>query len=303
MSNFDNIKPRMASSFDTYTIDLLNALDSLISCIDEDDYFNFTYIELILIIKFYKNEFYGYLKGEMEYFWLEDMQYLGPPVSTRKVMFGLTEAQLNDIKIMSEEKRKEKEKVWEDRLKYELNVLSKTNSAFDFELFKFDSELKNVKSARNLDMARSVLNNNIYNIEGWEIFISDLIFGKLSEYKLDKRLKANSLGFSKEFLSDINFSVYVQRKTMLDINYLINNWGVIIFDLRAALTDQTNSSKYRALYPPELAIISQFIQKPKNPSYSKLGDSNSKVRVYANVVSFCYLFEGFSSVLEHALNG
>lgn len=287
----DNLKDKIQENFITYQDEIFKNLSVFMKSIELENEFNFTYINLYLLLTQYEEKFYNHLKKVSHDYWFFD-NFINIPPNGILGSLGLKINELNDLERESSIKFTSMYKVWLDRMGEGYSSFLHLNN---FDLIKKDFDIKLIKGKRNREIA--LAHSGIFNTEGWVFFLNAIFQSELLDFKTE--ISGNEFYMFK-IVGDYNIKIEIKPNNILDVNELLKNYGVFYFGI--LLTINFLDNRKIKICPPELSsLLSESLFKKYRIEFKNASYEDAKVRVYANVKAYCQLIRILLPPLEKLL--
>ena len=282
------LKSEIQKNFSVYIQRIQSDLSTFIDSIDIDDEFNFTYLDLFLLLKIPREKFYKFISNESHYFWYSE-EICKKPTKGALSNLGLSENELTELKNKSETEFVSNFERWLLNINEEYHCFL---DKFDFNLMSGDFEMKDIKGKGNKAIVLAY-ENKIFNVSGWKNFVINAFIDELIGFKVAYNRK-NVFFFKKH--KNYTFKIVLDPYDILDVNELLKSYGIFYFGLSFFVEDNDEGSVF---YPPEISsILSEFLIKSYSVDFKNATYENSKIRIYANIKSYCKLLKVLLPSLE-----
>ncbi|MCX5467173.1 hypothetical protein [Acinetobacter nematophilus] len=289
----DSLKDKIQENFITYQNEIFKNLSIFIRSIELEHEFNFTYINLYLLLTQYEEDFYSHLKKVSHDYWFFDDFNNRPPDGILGDL-GLKINELNDLEKESSLKFTSMYKVWLDRIGVGYSEFLHLNN---FDLIKNEFDLKLIKGKKNKEIALAY--SGIFNTQGWMFFLNAIFKSELQNFKAE--FDDNEFYVFK-VVGDYIIKIEINPDNILNINELLKNYGVFYFGI--ILTINLLKDKSKKIYPPELSfLLTDSLFKKYSIKFKNASCEEAKIRVYANVKAYCQLINILLPTLEKLLTG
>lgn len=287
----NNLNEKIQQRFNTYQSELFLCLINFIKSIELEDEFNFTYLDLYLLITKHEEKFHNNLKKQSYNYWFFDDFNNQPP----KGVFGNWGLKNDEIQTLEKQSILEftsMHEIWIKKMEHDYLNFFKTKK---FSLMISEYDVKLVKGKKNREIALAY--NGIFNTEGWLNFLSAIFKAELSDFELE--VGHNMLCMYKN-INDYKVEIRIEPNDIINVNELLKSYGVFYFGI--VLSIEFFQNKIYKLYPPELsALLSESFFKKYSIEFKNASYEESKMRVYANVKAYCNLIKLLLPNLENLL--
>lgn len=275
MSSINKIEFFLENNFINYWEQFIVNLDNFVENLNLDDEFNFTYISLTILIKKFRNQYYDFLKFYTKNIWFNlNGEY---NIDGKYKYLGLDDKDLLLCQELVDSAVKEKSELWESALQ------NKLKSEYNFCLFREYIFSNDIRSKFNRDMI-SALDNQVYNVEEWWVFVKNIFLESMRDFKVDEK----NYSFYRNFNS-LKLIVKINPLQIIDLNYLLRKSGVFDFGFEFYIEYMEHNVLIKK-FPKEISSpLSDLMYKNYKMAYKNASHEEAKVRVYANITAYCQL--------------
>ncbi|MEB3792738.1 hypothetical protein [Acinetobacter sp. IK40] len=168
------LKSEIQKNFSVYIQRIQSDLSTFIDSIDIENEFNFTYLDLFLLLKIQPEKFYKFISNESYYFWYSE-EMSKKPTKGALSNLGLSENELTELKNKSETEFVSNFEKWLLNINDEYRCFL---DKFDFNLMSSDFEMKDIKGKGNKAIVLAY-ENKIFNVSGLRDFVINAFLDEL----------------------------------------------------------------------------------------------------------------------------